>query len=86
MTSEQMNLQSFYPDDLEVKNVLQSDQMITIKMNAHSNRCICPKCGVTSSHKHGTYERKIQDLPILGKSTQLLVNAYDYGEEIKLLI
>lgn len=72
MVNEEMGLQSFYPDDLEVKDILQSDKMITIKMNAHSNSCICPKCGVVSSHRHGTYERKIQDLAIFGKSTQLL--------------
>jgi len=78
MSSEQMNLQNFYPDELEVKDILQSDKMITIKMNAHSDSCVCPKCGVYSSHRHGTYIRKIQDLPILGKSTQLVVNAYEY--------
>ena len=27
---------------------------------------------------HGTYERKVQDLPILGKTTYLSVNAYEF--------
>ena len=37
------------------------------------------KCGVVSGHKHrGTYKRKVQDLPILGKTTYLLVNAHEY--------
>jgi transposase len=78
MAGKQMDLQSFYPIDLKVKDILQTDKTITIKMSAHSNSCACPKCGIKSSHKHGTYERKIQDLPILGKSTQILVNAYEY--------
>lgn len=33
---------------------------------------------MVSEHKHGTYERKVQDLPILEKSTWLSVNAYEY--------
>lgn len=36
------------------------------------------KCGCESIRMHGTYERKVQDLPILGKRTYLLVNAYEY--------
>ena len=31
-----------------------------------------------SEHKHGTYKRKLQDLPILGRTTYLIVNAYEY--------
>lgn len=34
---------------------------------------------MVSGHKHrGTYKRKVQDLPILGKTTYLLVNAHEY--------
>lgn len=31
-----------------------------------------------SEHKHGTYKRKLKDLPILGRTTYLIVNAYEY--------
>ncbi|WP_083963506.1 transposase family protein [Ruminococcus gauvreauii] len=47
-------------------------------MFARSKSCTCPKCGKDSKHPHGTYERKVQDLPILGKSTWLLVNTHEY--------
>ena len=73
-----LELQSFYPTDLEVANIYQTAGEITIKMFARSQNCPCPKCGTVSDHRHGTYERKVQDLPILGKSVWLLVNAYEY--------
>jgi len=73
-----LNLQSFYPKELEIINVCQSDNEISIEIFAHTLNCKCPKCGAVSEHRHGTYERKVQDLPILGKSTWLSVNAYEY--------
>lgn len=73
-----LELQGFYPTELEVANIYQTDKEIRIKMFAHSKSCTCPKCGTVSQHQHGTYERKVQDLPILGKSTWLLVNTYEY--------
>ncbi len=68
----------FFPSDLEVVNIRQSDSDILIKMFVRSQSCPCPKCGTVSMRKHGTYERKIQDLPISGKTTWLLINAYEY--------
>lgn len=73
-----LELQNFYPEDLEIANIYQTDRDICIKMYSRSKRCLCPKCGTVSEHRHGTYERKVQDLPILGKSTLLRVNAYEY--------
>lgn len=74
----ELALQSFYPPELEVANICQTDTEIHIKMFARSKSSTCPKCGIVSVHRHGTYERKLQDLPILGKSTWLFVNAYEY--------
>lgn len=73
-----MNLQNFYPKDLEVANIIEEPDKTTIKMFTRSKSCKCPKCGSVSEHGHGTYERKIQDLPVFGKRTVLLVNAYEY--------
>lgn len=63
---------------LEVVNVSYKDKEIFIKMFSRSKHCICPKCDAASVHRHGTYERKPQALPILGRSTWLQVNAYGY--------
>ena len=73
-----LNLQKFYPKEMEIAQICQGDKEIFVKMFARSKSCKCPKCSTVSKHRHGTYERKIQDLPILGKSTYLLVNTYEY--------
>lgn len=65
----ELELQSFYPSELEVAKICQTDTEIHIKMFARSKNCACPKCGIISTHRHGTYERKLQDLPLLGKAT-----------------
>lgn len=41
--------------------------------------CTCPKCGQTTNNYHGTYMRKVQDLPILGKNVQLEITAHEYN-------
>ncbi len=73
-----LDLQKFYPKEMEIAQICQGDKEIFVKMFARSKSCKCPKCSTVSKHRHGTYERKIQDLPILGKSTYLLVNTYEY--------
>ena len=42
----------------------------------HSSKC--PECGHETATYHGTYLRKVQDLPILGKSTRLYITAHEY--------
>ena len=73
-----INLQNFYPKELEVANVTEESNKIIIKMFTRSKNCKCPKCGFISRHRHGTYERKVQDISVLGKGVLLLINAYEY--------
>mgnify|MGYP002799279190 FL=1 len=66
-TETSLELRNFYSPDLEIADICQTDHEILIKIIAHSKDFICPKCGDISTHRHGTYERKVQDLPVLGK-------------------
>lgn len=68
----------FHSADLEIVAICQTDHEMQIKIIAHSEDCICLKCGAISTHRHGTYERKVQNFSVLGKTTWLLVNAYEY--------
>ena len=43
-----------------------------------SKDCRCPKCGYITDKYHGTYIRKVQDLPILGKMVQLEICSHEY--------
>lgn len=74
----EINLQNFYPEELKIKQVISEKNRVSLKMYVESKECRCPRCNEISTHKHGTYNRKIQDLPILGRTTWLYVNAYEY--------
>lgn len=75
----EINLQQFYPKELTLKQVISDEKEITLRMFAETKReCSCPKCKTVSSHIHGTYNRRVQDLPILGHTTWLHVSAYEY--------
>ena len=73
-----LELQKFYPEEIGITEVTQNEKEIYIHVSVQAKNCTCPKCGVVSEHKHGTYKRKLQDLPILGRTTYLIVNAYEY--------
>lgn len=73
-----INFQNFYPKELVINDTIEAQDKIIIKMISCSKQSKCPKCGTVSKHHHGTYERKVQDLPILGKNVELQIKAYDY--------
>ena len=73
-------LNAFYPEkSLEISNVIQEKDKILIRMKSVTACCTCPKCGQTTNNYHGTYMRKVQDLPILGKNVQLEITAHEYN-------
>ncbi|WP_370519857.1 transposase family protein [Massilimicrobiota sp. SW1139] len=39
---------------------------------------MCPKCGHDSNRYHSTYCRKLQNLPIFGKSVYIYLTGYQY--------
>ena len=48
-------------------------------MTSTSSSCKCPKSNHITQKYHGTYTRKVQDLPILGKSVQLEICSHEYA-------
>lgn len=48
-------------------------------MKSISKSCKCPKCNCVTDTYHGTYNRKVQDLPILGKNVQLEICSHEYA-------
>lgn len=72
-------LDKFYPErDLRITDIEQQKDQILIRMKSISKSCKCPKCNCTTDKYHGTYNRKVQDLPILGKSVKLEIRAHEY--------
>jgi transposase len=73
-----LDLQSFYPADLEILNVEDTDDKIILLMHSRSTSCTCHRCGALLKKHHGSHRRKVQDLPILGKQVVLDMQIYDY--------
>ena len=56
----------FYPkENLDITEIKQQENKILIRMKLTSKSCMCPKCTCISETYHGTYDRKVQDLPIV---------------------
>ena len=72
-SSSTLCLDKFYQETyLKITEVDQQKDRILIRMKSISRSCKCPKCQCITEKYHGTYNRKVQDLPILGKSVRLL--------------
>lgn len=69
----------FFPGELlSVTSVERNDSSVQIKMKSKTHSSKCPECGHETMTYHGTYLRKVQDLPIQGKSTRLHITAHEY--------
>jgi transposase len=74
-----IELQTFYPADLQITEVAQDEQSITINLKSRKHSHPCSECGQLMHAYHATYKRKAQDLPILGKNVTLVITAYEYS-------
>jgi len=74
-----LDLNRFYPTgSLEIIGITEEKQKIKIRLKSITSSCRCPACNQITDRYHGTYVRKVQDLPILGKQVELLINAHEY--------
>ena len=81
MTNSLM-LNNFYPEKfLEMTDVIEEADKLIIHLKSITRECECPSCGTMLTKHHGTYTRKVQDLPILGKNVQLSVMVREYDCE-----
>ena len=77
--NDSLKLDMFFPDELlSITSVDHDDSSIHIKMRSKTHSSKCPECGQETKTYHGTYLRKVQDLPILGKTARLHITAHEY--------
>lgn len=79
MLNSVIDLKSFYPEDLSIVDVEDTDERVTIYMHSTSTSCTCHRCGALLNKHHGSHHRVVQDLPILGKQVMLDMQIYDYA-------
>jgi transposase len=69
----------FYPKEVEIQRIIETEDAIQLYLKSHTRKQRCPKCDQASEvYHHSTYTRKLQDLPILGKRTEVYLKAYRY--------
>lgn len=67
--NDSLKLDMLFPNELlSITSVDLDDSSIHIKMRSKTHSSKCPKCDHETKTYHGTYLRKVQDLPLLGKT------------------
>ena len=59
-----LNLQRFYPLELEILSVEAGEGQRVFRMRSNSTSSQCQHCHTASEKYHGTYQRLVQDIPI----------------------
>lgn len=78
-TFTKSDLSLFYPGDFfEITDYCINENSVVVKLKSTSRSCECPKCHHISNKYHGTYTRSVQDLPVIGKSTSVIITSHEY--------
>ena len=78
-TISKLDLRTFYPEDsFEISECCVNDTGVLVRLKSKKQNCECPRCHQISNYYHGTYKRFVQDLPILGKNTSVIITAHEY--------
>src|SRR5262252_7253436 len=59
--------------DFEIQHIVSSENRLSITARAFTPTSACPSCDHVSTHVHSYYCRSAQDLPISGRSVQLVL-------------
>ena len=78
MAQTEIELSTFYPELLKILKVVNRKNEIHIFIKSQTHTQTCPSCKQECNEYHSTYRRKIQDLPIFGKTVYIHVTAYRY--------
>jgi transposase len=61
------------PDALVVERVARGEDAVMILAAPRRGRACCPRCGRASDRRHGSYARRLEDLPWQGRRVSLTV-------------
>jgi len=78
MAQTEIDLTTFYPAGLKIIKITNTKKELHIFMKSQTHIQTCPTCKQECKEYHSTYRRKIQDLPILGKTVYINLTAYRY--------
>ncbi|MFD0855373.1 transposase family protein, partial [Actinomadura adrarensis] len=62
---------SGHGESLTVEQVTADEAAVTISARTTTTEATCPACGNVSSHRHGRYRRRLNDLASSGRRTMI---------------
>lgn len=75
-TADILHLSSFYPKHSKIVKIVEDNNQVSIYLKSQTHMQIWPKCGHDSNRYHIIYHRKLQYLPIFGKSVYIYIIGY----------
>ena len=75
---QNIDIRSFYIEEFEIDSIVEKNDRIQVKLHIKTDSITCPMCGSQSRWNYKTSTRKITDLPILGKQTELFIKIKQY--------
>ena len=78
MAQTEIDLSVFFPGSIKIIKITNIKKEIHIYIKSQTHIQTCPSCKQECNEYHSTYRRKIQDLPILGKTVYIHLSAYRY--------
>jgi transposase len=63
------------PSGFIVENVAIDAERVVVAVRASAASCPCPLCGAAARRVHSRYLRRLVDLPVAGRSTELVLRA-----------
>ena len=73
-----LDLEQFFPTDLHIQEIETTTDTVYIWMKSRTRSITCPKCNKECKIYHAVHKRKVQDLPVWGKRTILMLSIYEF--------
>ena len=73
-----LEIQQFFPNDLQIQKIETTSDTVYIWMKSRTRSIICPKCKKECTIYHAVHKRKVQDFPVWGKRTILMLSIYEF--------
>jgi len=78
MAQSEIDLSKFFPSSVKIIEIASTKKDIHIYIKSQTHIQTCPSCKKECNEYHSTYRRKIQDLPVFGKTVYIHLAAYRY--------
>ncbi|WP_348648818.1 transposase family protein [Rhizobium sp. SEMIA 4085] len=73
--SHSLRPSTLVPRGFIVDNTAIDDKVMLIAVRSASKASLCPICGTRSERIHSRYQRRLADLPLVGKPVRLVIEA-----------